>query len=132
MRAVLDANVLISAVIARGAPAEALAACRSGRFELIVSDALLDELARTLARPKLSRRIPAAEVAAFVDLIRRAGTLVPDPPSPPRRSTDPGDDYLVVLAESSGAALVTGDHHLLALSNELPVRAPRQFLAMLD
>jgi uncharacterized protein len=45
-RVVIDSNVLISARLSpRGAPGRLLAAWLAGRFELIVSPALLSELA---------------------------------------------------------------------------------------
>lgn len=64
MRAVLDPCILISALLSRGgAPAQVLTRWLGGEFELIVSESLLDELARALAYPRLRERIPAAEAA---------------------------------------------------------------------
>jgi predicted nucleic acid-binding protein len=56
---------------------------------------------------------------------------VPDVPPQPAVPADPGDDYLVALAREWGAALVTGDHHLLDLPAIPTVMAPRQFLRLL-
>ena len=47
------------------------------------------------------------------------------------RSRDPGDDYLLALAASEHAVLVTGDTDLLELSERLPIHTPRSFLASL-
>lgn len=59
MRAVLDPNVLVSAVLSpRGAPADVLRAWHDGRFELVVSPHLLDGLERVLAYPKLRPSLP--------------------------------------------------------------------------
>jgi predicted nucleic acid-binding protein len=44
---------------------------------------------------------------------------------------DPGDEYLMALAREWGAALVTGDQHLLDLPAVPTVMAPRQFLRLL-
>jgi uncharacterized protein len=133
VRAVLDPNVLISAVLSRrGARAQLLARWLGGHFELVVSPSLLDELARALAYPKLAARIPSAEAEAYVALLRRAATLAPDPHDPPPRSADPGDDCLIALAEAERAALVSGDRHLLALADALPVLSARAFLELLD
>ena len=128
MRAVLDPNVLISAIIGLGPPAEILAAWERGDLEIVVSDYLLDELSRALARPKLSTRVTADDAAAFVELLRRAATLEDDPPFHRRYSSDPDDDYLVALAHASHAMLVSGDSDLLDLAPELPILSPRQFL----
>lgn len=134
MRAVLDANVLISALLsATGAPARLLVAWQLGQFELIVSPLLLAELERALAYPKLRRMIAADEAAAFVAWLGRSATIADDPADPPPLlSADPGDDYLLALAASQKAMLVSGDGHLLALAAELPIRAPSDFLSLLS
>lgn len=129
MRAVLDPNVLISAALSRqGAPAELVLASLGGEFELVVSDALLAELERVLGYPKLQERIPADDVAAYVALLRATGLRVGDPVAPPQRSADPGDDYLLALAEAAKAQLVTGDRHLLELADRFPIFTARAFL----
>ena len=131
MRAVLDPNVLISAVIGPGPPAQILEAWSRGDVDLVASELLLEELTDVLARPKLARRISSDEAVALVRLLRSAATLVEDPSDPPRRSSDPDDDYLLALAENAGARLVSGDRHLLELASELPVVSPREFLELL-
>ena len=54
-----------------------------------------------------------------------------DPPEPPRRSPDPGDDHLIALAEAERALLVSGDQHLLGLAAAFPIRSVAQFLDLL-
>jgi predicted nucleic acid-binding protein len=49
-----------------------------------------------------------------------------------RRSADPGDDYLLALAEREHAFLVSGDRHVLAFAEELPVQSARNFLERLE
>jgi len=44
------------------------------------------------------------------------------------RSPDPDYDYLLALALSRRAFLVTGDRHLLGLSAALPILTPAEFL----
>jgi putative PIN family toxin of toxin-antitoxin system len=134
VRAVLDVNVLISAILSpTGTPARLLLAWRSGAFELIVSTALLDELRRALDYPKLRRMVPGADADAFVAWLADAATVALDPDDrPPLRSADPGDDYLIALAATQQAMLVSGDGHLLALADALPVHPPASFLSLLD
>lgn len=133
MRAVLDVNVLVSALISRsGAPAELLRRWLGGGFELVVSEQLLDELERTLAYPKLLARIDPDSAEAFVELLRRRALRAPDPSgAAAARTRDAGDEYLLRLAESQQAYLVSGDAHLLELAGTQPVRAPRAFLDVL-
>lgn len=130
MRAVLDANVLISALLSpRGTPARLLTAWQQGRFELIVSAALLRELERSFAYPKLRRRIAGEAAADFIAWIAAEATIVADsPPHPALRSRDPDDDYLLALSAAESAMLVSGDAHLLELADEVPVQAPVDFL----
>lgn len=130
MRAVLDPNVLISALLSpRGAPARLLRAWRDGAFELLISPLLLTELERALAYPKLRKRISAEEAEAFVEWLRRSAILVEDPATmTPITSPDPGDDYLLALAVHARAGLVSGDEHLLSLGTTLPVHSPAAFL----
>ena len=128
MRAVLDPNVLIAAVLSpRGTPAHVVSRWLAGEFELVVSAVLLRELRRSLAYEKVRKRLPASDAAEFIGLLGKGAVLASDPTDVPRRSADRGDDHLVALAESERAMLVSGDRHLLALADELPVRTPRQF-----
>ena len=132
MRAVLDPNVLVSALLSRsGAPAQIVARWLRGEFELVLSELLLAELGRALAYPKLRARISEAHAVEFVTFLRRAAVLAPDPSDPPPRSPDPGDDYLLALAESTRALLVSGDQHLLQLASDFPVRSARDLLEAL-
>jgi uncharacterized protein len=133
VRAVLDVNVLISGVLSsKGSSAEILRASRDGRFELVISELLLAELKRTLAYPKLRKRIPAEKAVAFTNWVHEQGTLAEDPATPPPvGSRDPDDNYLLTLAISRQAYLVTGDQDLLVLSSDLPILAPAQFAAKL-
>ncbi len=134
MRAVVDVNVIVSALLSRnGSPAEVLRAWQQGRFEMVVSPLLLAELERALGYPKLRRRIPPGDAEAVVDWISRAGSLVSDPlDQPPVRSVDPGDDYLLALAASESAVIVSGDDHLLSLRGSAPVYSPAEFLELLE
>lgn len=133
MRAVLDANVLISALLSPGgAPAQILSRWLVGEFELVVSESLLAELERALAYAKLRTRIAPEDAVVFVSFLRDVADLALDPPAPPRRSPDPGDDYLLALAESEKAIVVSGDQHLLELADRFPIRSPRAFLEALE
>lgn len=133
MRAVLDPNILISALLARdGAPAQIVSRWLAGGFELVVSERLLAELERALAYPKVRTRVGDVEATAFVSLLRESARLAPDSKAPARRSSDPGDDYLLALAESERALLVSGDQHVLALAGDFPIQTARAFLDALD
>jgi putative PIN family toxin of toxin-antitoxin system len=133
VRAVLDPNVIISGLLSpNGAPARTLRAWQDGRFSLIASPALLDELARALAHPNLRKRVPGSSADAVLDLLARGSVIAEDAPDPPRRSADPGDDYLLAIAERHRALLVSGDQDLLTLKDRYPVFTATEFLDWLD
>jgi putative PIN family toxin of toxin-antitoxin system len=133
VRAVLDTNVLVAALLSRhGRPAGVVSRWLAGEFELIVSPLLLAELERVLAYPKIADRIAAADADAFVQLLADAAVVAPDPAATPARSADADDDYLLALAESMGAVVVTGDRHLLELAGRIPVDTVARFVERLD
>ena len=111
-----------------------MAAWVDARFELVVSAALLDELAGVLARPKFRRWISPAIVREFIDGLADDALIIDDPPALAGISPDPDDDYLIALARAANADyLVSGDRHLLELeAADPPVLTPHQFLDMLD
>jgi len=140
LRVVADANVLISAALARSPQAPSvltLDAALDGRLELITSPLLLQEIASVLARPRLQKYISADEALRFITDLAAQTTLLTDPPGPhPAVCRDPRDDYLVALATASGAeAIVTGDLDLLTIDpNQLTIDVitPRQLVDRLS
>ncbi len=134
MRAVLDPNVIISGVLSpRGSPAHVLAAWRDGKFEVIASPQLIEELRRALGYPKLRSRIAEADAARLVSWVSETALAADDPDHPPAiRSSDPGDDYLIALAAEHTAALVSGDSHLLELKGRIPVYTAAEFLELVE
>jgi putative PIN family toxin of toxin-antitoxin system len=134
-RVVIDSNVLISARLSpRGAPGRLLAAWLAGRFELIVSPALLAELAGVLERPKFRRWLTIEDARAFVQTLLTSATLVDDPPQQHHGLRDPDDSYLLTLAQGAKAdCIVSGDGDLTILTDPRPpVIVPADFLASLD
>lgn len=129
-RVVLDPGVLVSALITpSGTPAKLLELARNGALELIASPLLLGELERVLAREKFRRYVDLYAVRDYVGLLRRDAVVAEDPAEePPLRSADPDDDYLIALAFSQKAALVSGDKHLLDLTGGAPILAPADLL----
>ncbi|MFV9672772.1 MAG: putative toxin-antitoxin system toxin component, PIN family [Acidimicrobiia bacterium] len=133
MRAVLDPNVTISALLWRdGTPARVLRLWVEGTYELVCSPKLLDELRRALTYPKLTTRIHPGEADALLTLLGDEALVQDDPRTPPSvTSADPDDDYLIALAEQSRSLLVSGDSDLLDLADQAPIYSPREFLEYL-
>jgi putative PIN family toxin of toxin-antitoxin system len=134
VRAVLDANVLVSAALSgRGAPAELVRRALHGELEMIVSEHLIQEVERTLASTKLAGRGTPADKAAYVGLLRDIALRAADSSEPSSlHSSDPDDDYLLALARQEHASLVSGDAHLLELRDRAPIFTPRELLDRLE
>jgi predicted nucleic acid-binding protein len=77
--------------------------------------------------------VASDDAVRFVRLLQELAEVVPDPEgAPPVHSVDPGDDYLLALAARERAPLVSGDAHVLALGDRLPISSPREFLDQLE
>lgn len=134
-RLVLDTSVFVAAFIKRGGvPGRLLKAVRDGEFELVLSPRLLAELEEVLSRPKFRRYLEAGDVPVLMEGLRRDASLVPDPVDPPPlRCDDPEDDYLIALAFHQKALIVSGDAHLLDLSDRgAPILAPVDLVGQLE
>lgn len=142
MRALVDSNVLVSALLARDKPGSALEILmRAGlrrRYVIVFPDEVADELLRVTSRkPHLRRRIRPAEAAFLVADLRQTAECPPRlEQAPPRVCRDPNDDYLVEHARRERVdVLVSGDFDLIALDGAgLPFRllSPRTFPALLE
>jgi hypothetical protein len=141
LRAVLDTNVLVSAFLfheRRGVPVVILHRAAEGRFSLVSSSLILDEVEDVLVRdPAVCLRYgytPEA-ASAYRRLLKDLSELVEPQPPFPRVSRDPDDDMIVATAVLAKADyLATGDHDLRTLGEHSGVHivTPRQFLDTLS
>ena len=115
-RIVIDTNVLVSRLLVpRSVPAEAVRVA-ANQGVLLVSEALMTELAEVLARPKFDAYVTVQDRQQFLRLLARIATMVPILHRV-RECRDPTDDMLLELAISGDAHLiVTGDADLLGMS----------------
>lgn len=122
----------ISAVInPYGTPARLVEAVMSDQVAAVVTQHLLDELAAVLVRPKFRRWLSLADAVAFVEALGGKADLQPNPGPAKQRNRDPNDEYLVALAEHTGATIVTGDADLLDAGLTPPAITPREMLERL-
>jgi len=135
IRAVLDTNVYVAALLSRGgAPARLIQALGDGVFDAIVCPRLLDELRGVLHRPKIAERVESGLADEFVHWLSRIAISVPDPETIRPVSPDPGDDYLIALALIGRAeVIVSGDAHLLGLTSAgLRTLSPASFAGVVE
>jgi len=138
LRAVLDANVLVSALIRpKGPPGQIVVRLlRDRAFTLVTSPAILTEVRRSLAYPRVRKHLVASD--EDLDLWVASLALVGEPVEGSLRiaavAEDPEDDkYIAAALEGRAQFIVTGDAHLLALKTYEGVRivTPRVFLGLL-
>jgi putative PIN family toxin of toxin-antitoxin system len=115
LRVVVDTNALVSRLLLPGSVAGRAVRRLVDESQLLVSEALLTELARVLARPKFDRYVTLDERRDFIRLLGRIAVPVPILQRI-RACRDPDDDMILELAVNGRADLiVTGDADLLAL-----------------
>lgn len=138
LRAVLDANIIISALIQpKGASGRILTSLlEASAFELIISPAILTELRRSLSYPKVRRYIKASD--EDLDLWVASIELIAQPVDGTIRihavAEDPDNDkYIEAAVEGLAQFVVTGDKHLLSLKSyeNIHIVTPRVFVALL-
>jgi len=137
LRAVLDANVYISAAIRpKGPPGQIVEHfLREASFEIVISPAIVDEVLRALRYPGVRKHIRAeVELDAWFTGIVLLADLVAGDYVLRGISEDSDDDkYLAAAVEGRATYVVSGDPHLLDVGEHAGIRIikPRKFLETL-
>lgn len=115
IRAVLDTNVVLSALLFSGPPSHLVSAWQSGRLRPVVSAPVLDEYIRVLAYPKFKltnaeiRGLLEEELLPFIETVTVPPAVIPN-------VRDPDDAKFITCATTAGVRwLVSGDDDLLSL-----------------
>lgn len=137
-RAVLDANIYVSALIQpNGPPGRILdRLLRRDAFTAVLSPSIIVEMQRALSYPKVRKllRGDLDPLLWFEDIIVLSD-LVADTPITPGTCADADDEkYIAAAVEAQAEYVVTGDGLLLAVKEYGRVRvvAPRIFLTLLE
>ena len=114
LRVVVDTNLWIRALMGGQVTLPLLEAWRAGRFTVIASQHLIDELDSVSRRPRLRQRIDAEDAALLLEQLRfRSEWVVPT--TVPPRCRDPKDHPVLAAAiDGQADAIVTGDSDLRA------------------
>ncbi len=137
MRAVLDTNVIVSAVIVPdGVPATILD-FRALKFTLVTSVILLDELEGVLLRPRIAARTGWNDERRrlFLSELRLNAVVVEPKERLQIVAEDPADDRVLEAAvEGHADFIVSGDSDLLqvGLFRGTSIVTPRQFLTLIE
>jgi len=128
---ILDTNILVSAGLTQGPPAQVVDLALRKELSVILCPGILQEYLEVLHRPKFHK---AGFPPGWLDrLLALAARLPLDPPAWPIPLPDPKDAAFLALAKTTGAALVTGNlkHFPPEVRQEIEVHSPQAFLARL-
>jgi hypothetical protein len=139
VRAVLDANVVASALIRPAGPPGRIVSrlLRERAFELVVSPPIVEEWGRCLRYPRVRERagLSDSEIELWVAGLALVADVVPAIGSAIRVPADPADEmYLAAALEGRAGFVVSGDSHLLTLAGLSGVRVvtARSFLELIE
>jgi|SRR3990172_1155631 len=128
MIVVLDTNVFVSGVFFKGPPYEILNAWRRRKFDLGISQEILEEYRRV--GKSLGADYPAIDLEPILHLVVQHAKLYDPPVLPAQVCEDPDDDKFIACALACGdKIIVSGDKHLIKISGfqDITVYKPRAF-----
>jgi len=116
MRVVLDANVLISALIKSGKPRELLFKIVEKKIQLVLSRDILEEFLEVTEDSRIRKYVDENDVIAFLRVMGNIGTIIKLRSMFKVVEEDPDDDIVLRTAYDGKAEyIVSGDKHLLSL-----------------
>ena len=131
MCVVIDTNIMVSAYLG-GMLKKLIVAWKSGKFTLVVSDAVADEYREVLKRPKF--KIEHTELDDFFALLLDRAEFVIPIETIDVIAEDPSDNKFIEAAIAGKAKLIiSGDSHLLELKSfhDISIITAREFMAWL-
>lgn len=135
MRVVVDANVIVSAFLSKAGNANRIIKWwEDGKFTLLSTPAIIDEIGRVLHYPKLAKLhgLSHDEIDTFITLFAQATETVTTTETLAISSDEPDNRYIECAIAGNARYLVTGDKkHLLPIGNYRGVQivAPATFVA---
>ena len=128
MRIVLDTNVFVSGVFFRGPPYEILKAWQDDRFQLVISEEILQEYREV--GEALAKRFSGVDLSPILELLIVKAELTESQSLLEVVCDDPEDDKFLACALAGNSKLIiSGDKHLLKVSGYRGVKVikPRKF-----
>lgn len=135
LRAVLDANVYVSAILQpAGVPGLIVGNfLRDASFEAVLSPAIIDEVLRVFGYRKLRKLLRSVDAQLWFEDLVVLTDVVTDRPLT-GVCEDPDDDkYIAAALEGRASHVVTGDRRFLAVREHggVAIVTPRAFLELL-
>ncbi len=135
MRVVLDTNVWVSALLVpHGKAGMVIASWRNGRFSIVSSRPIFQEIERVLLYPKILKRLKfdIARIRQYIDWLSSLTEVVEVGECSVVVEKDHDDSpILETLVTSQSDWLVTGDKVLLELRDRYPIIPVSEFLEQL-
>ena len=140
IRAVLDTNVWVSAMLTPGnPPAKILAFALTGKMRLLISPGIIREIGQVLKYPKVKKalkkhRITSQEVDDVILKLLKVAIITSGEILAEGVLDDPADDMIIACAlEGQADFIISGDHHLTDLEDYQGIKivAPSTFLAFI-
>ena len=131
MRIVIDTNVWVSRLLLADSVAARAVDKALEAFEVVVSEASVNELARVLSREKFDRYVSVQDREEFLRRLLKVTTMVAVL-SDISDCRDPKDNRFLALAlDSESDCIISGDADLLALSpwRRIEIVSPGTFLS---
>ena len=123
-----DTNVLISGfAYPNGVLGKIISAWRHKKIKFTISYYILDEFERVMTKLK-DKPFTNEEIRELKDILLFFADIVTPEKSEVLELKDANDELILGTFVASGADyLITGDQHLLALSDMFPIATPRAF-----
>ncbi len=120
LKIVLDTHVFVSSLLSKhGPPARVVDAWHEQRFLLCCSPAILAEVQRVLAYPKLRDKyhLTPEDTDTLLDLLQHDTLMVPGEITMDAAIPDDptAEIFLICAIEAEADLIISGDRHLLAL-----------------
>lgn len=122
MRAVIDTNVLISAVFWPGKPKQLLNKIRRGEITFLTSDVLLSELKEVLTRKDKPFKLSEEEAERVRAAIRDLAEVIQPHSHVTRCRDEPDNRVLECGLDGRADWIITGDRDLLDLQSFMGIK----------
>ena len=129
MKAVLDTNIFISGIHWKGPSEKVLVAWFDGKFDLVSSNEIIEEMIRVLKNFKIP--LPNTTILLWKSIILKKSIIVKPINRINAIKEDPEDNKIIEAAIDGNADyIISQDNHLLKLKNfrNIKIVNPNEFL----
>ena len=131
VRAVIDTNILVSALLTSGGvPAQLIAAIRSQTLTPVVSESILAEYAEVLCRPKFS--FASNRGTSLLEDMKGLALFLKPQPVPLQDLPDLDDAPFIAAALTAGCAIITGNSKHFPPETGVEALSPAEALSRLQ